>query len=840
MLRIDRVSKALQKFTEEQFLMYGYEGRGIIASEVSEYLCLDRANVSKDLNKLVLEKKAVKLVGRPVVYFHKEVVEEKTGVKLIQNSYSSLKEFRNLFNKNINNTDINQNNSFSRLIGSEDSLKEVIKKAKAAIFYPPHGLTTLITGETGVGKSLFVEAMFRYAKKNKKIDEKSQFVVFNCADYADNQQLLLSHLFGHKKGSFTGAEEEKKGLVEIANGGILFLDEVHRLSSKGQEMLFDLMDKGIYKKLGEVEESHKVDVRIVMATTEEPSNVMLNTFLRRIPVHIHIPSLKVKSFKEKFDLLCHFFKKESNRMGCVIRVNQEVLAFLLSYQFTGNIGQMTSDIQYTCANAYLESLSKGKDEIPILVNHLPHDTNLDISEIEDLRSILYSLPESIVFSPKNIQIKQYKKNNLDGEYKEIRGSWTLLAQQDDQLDRIYIIEEMISNYTGKMIRRNDKERRDSKNNVKNLIIDKGILQIVKNILKDKISTDYIEFFTKIISYHLSIVVEDSKKTNNLFVNKNLKEPTKNSLASTITEEIEIQMKKQLYISISKIDKEIIKGIVSYLINNNNSQVGIVVIMHGDNTAKSIAKTVNQLLGIESVDFVNMCLNSRIQDIYQITKDKVKQLDKGSGVLIMADMGSIKMFEKLLIKEIDNKVKVIDMASTPLILEAAKISLSQNVSLDELYDTLVSIMSRHWQSLNDKDINININNYRHFEKIVIQSLEKILVFLDSEKTYTIFKQILDELLDELNLSITDEFLLKFVIHNSCMIERVFTGDTSFYDNSSQVLEINEMLFASIKSSYNKVEDFFGLSISKAELINIMDMFIYEFPSKFGKVTHKNKI
>ena len=119
--------------------------------------------------------------------------------------------------------------------------------------YPPRGLHTLLLGETGVGKTLFAETIYKYAKSTKVLDEEAPFISFNCADYANNPQLLLSYLFGVKKGTYTGANEDRDGIVEKANGGILFLDEIHRLPPEGQEILFYLIDKGEYRPLGEVE-----------------------------------------------------------------------------------------------------------------------------------------------------------------------------------------------------------------------------------------------------------------------------------------------------------------------------------------------------------------------------------------------------------------------------------------------------------------------------------------------------------------------------------------------------------------------------------------------------------
>ena len=86
--------------------------------------------------------------------------------------------------------------------------------------------------------------MYKYAIYARKLEAKAPFVLFNCADYYNNPQLLLSHIFGHVKGAFTGADVEKEGLVAKANGGILFLDEIHRLPPEGQEMIFYFIDTG--------------------------------------------------------------------------------------------------------------------------------------------------------------------------------------------------------------------------------------------------------------------------------------------------------------------------------------------------------------------------------------------------------------------------------------------------------------------------------------------------------------------------------------------------------------------------------------------------------------------
>ena len=178
---------------------------------------------------------------------------------------------------------------FSSLIGFDGSLRYQVEQCKAAIRYPPNGIPILITGPTGSGKSFLAQIMFEYAIQQKIINPDAPFLIFNCAEYANNQELLSANLFGYIKGAFTGADQDFKGVLEEADGGYLFLDEIHRLPPEGQEKLFLFMDKGIFRRVGETRGWRKARVRFIFATTEKTETFLIGTFLRRIPIAIRIP-----------------------------------------------------------------------------------------------------------------------------------------------------------------------------------------------------------------------------------------------------------------------------------------------------------------------------------------------------------------------------------------------------------------------------------------------------------------------------------------------------------------------------------------------------------------------
>lgn len=206
---------------------------------------------------------------------------------------------------------------FTTFIGADQSLKDAVEKCKLSAGYPNKGMPILLFGSSGVGKSLLAEYIYQYAKFIGTIPEDAPFVVLNCADYANNKELLSSVLFGYKKGAFTGANKDTKGLIEEADKGYLFLDEVHRLSPEGQEKLFRYMDKGIISRMGDSGQNCELNVRLIFATTEG-RETMLDTFLRRIPVDVVLPDFQERTLEEKYELILFLIHQESKTMNAAL------------------------------------------------------------------------------------------------------------------------------------------------------------------------------------------------------------------------------------------------------------------------------------------------------------------------------------------------------------------------------------------------------------------------------------------------------------------------------------------------------------------------------------------
>ncbi len=329
MKKRDRIEQVFHNLLEQN-------PEGVTARQIGAKLGLDRSTASRYLNDLVRLGRAKKQAGRPVRYLPK--------------------------------------NNARNLSGFEPAPAEnqdLLEDALAALLYPPTGLPILFTGETGVGKTYMAKKLAEMAINKDYFPQDTPFVAFNCAEYAQNPELLLAQLFGVKKGAYTGALENRTGLVERANGGILFLDEIHRLPPSGQEMLFYLIDQGTYRRMGETSVEHPVQIRLIGATTEEPEKVLLPALTRRFSVQIEIPPLRNRPVEVREQLVENFFAEEAKQTKIPITVSKESQTRLLTYPCPGNIGQLKSDIQIACARAFLRHINQSDRQVHIQLQDLP-------------------------------------------------------------------------------------------------------------------------------------------------------------------------------------------------------------------------------------------------------------------------------------------------------------------------------------------------------------------------------------------------------------------------------------------------------------------------------------
>ncbi len=202
--------------------------------------------------------------------------------------------------------------------------------------------TVLISGENGTGKELVARAIHDQSNRAKK-----RFVATNCSAFNDN--LLESELFGHRRGSFTGAVADKPGLFEVADGGTFFLDEVGDMSPALQVKLLRVLQEGVFMPVGATEQ-RKVDVRIIAATNRDlTAMVKQSQFREDLYYRLHVVALKVPSLRERKDdipvLVEHFLARLAKRDGTQKVLSQRALAQLMAHDWPGNVRELENEIE---------------------------------------------------------------------------------------------------------------------------------------------------------------------------------------------------------------------------------------------------------------------------------------------------------------------------------------------------------------------------------------------------------------------------------------------------------------------------------------------------------------
>lgn len=262
------------------------------------------------------------LVAQEVVTLHLEITRREDRIKELNKELGSRYKYDNMIGK-------------SKPMQSLYALLDKIKGADS---------TVLIQGENGTGKELIAKAIHYNSNRKDKA-----FVIQNCSAFNDN--LLESELFGHVKGSFTGALKDKKGLFEVADKGTFFLDEIGDTSPTMQVKLLRVLQEGTFTPVGATEQ-RKVDVRIVAATNRnlkemvEQGTFREDLYYRLNVINLRVPPLRER--KEDIPLLAEFFlgkASESSGDGEKRMLTKRALEKLYDYPWPGNVRELQNEME---------------------------------------------------------------------------------------------------------------------------------------------------------------------------------------------------------------------------------------------------------------------------------------------------------------------------------------------------------------------------------------------------------------------------------------------------------------------------------------------------------------
>ncbi len=314
--------------------------------------------------------------------------------------------------------------SFENIIGKSKIIQDVFNLISASA---PTRSTILIQGESGTGKELVARAIHQHSERSK-----APFITVNSGSLPP--ELLESHLFGHVKGSFTGAVSHKKGLFEAADKGSIFFDEISSLNLETQAKLLRVMQEKEFMKLGGTQ-TLKVDTRVIAATNTDLEELIKQNrfredlFYRLNVIKIELPPLRER--KEDIPLLVKHFLEiygEENKKKD-LKVTEDLMELLENYSWPGNVRELENFIERTAV--LTRSKIIGRDQIPSFLlqtknlekdDSLVSNHNIDLKERTRLfqkRAVMDALKKSNGTQKKAAQLLGIKPTTLNEMIKRL-------------------------------------------------------------------------------------------------------------------------------------------------------------------------------------------------------------------------------------------------------------------------------------------------------------------------------------------------------------------------------------------------------------------------------------
>ncbi|MFL9616467.1 sigma 54-interacting transcriptional regulator [Klebsiella pneumoniae] len=824
------------------------------AMAIADSLKQKRSIISHHLNNLHREQRVVKVNGRPVLFLPVTVLRDHHRLAVRHGEYASIQALC-----------ADRQDSLAQLIGAQGSLQEALRQCKAAISYPGAGLPLLLRGPTGTGKSFLARQLWHYAIDEGILPADAPFTVFNCAEYANNPELLTSKLFGHAKGAFTGADKAVPGLIETSNGGVLFIDEVHRLPPEGQEKLFHFMDNGSWRRLGESADERSATVRLIFASTED------------------------------------------------LELDGEIVSQLMRETLEGNVGGLENLIRNICASAWtFGERDSGLLHIKagLLPDRLLADAPFTLQQNSERVMIYRDGDAQPLFSGRHHEYQRLTENicSLCEELAQDNISVRTFEKLIYQNVTLYLDALMNQESTVSL---QDKRLR--------FIEDVGKAIAVNYDLQLNVEFAYLtgRYLTS-----LPLAPRSVAEPVRLVMQRWLDSSA--GLAQRIAEKLLDVVNNKYDLLIDTLDRLAITAIVSNAIDaTSGGKVKALIIAHGYSTASSIAGVANRLIGEKIYQAMDMPMEVAFNDVSRAVVDYLQHTDTRAGVMVLIDMGYTKEIADALLSVINGPLVVVDNVTTRMALNvASEIALGKNI--EQIAEEIVPLNQSRWDVfwpaekkervllvtcitgigtafkfknlmekslLNDFDINIIACEYtrlknsrtavsllhqyeviavvgthdpqlagvpwvgieellgeqghRHLSQLLsgylnekqialinknmvrefsLHNVVNSLTILNAGKTMGHIETIIAEWQNTLGFHFNNNLIISLYVHLSCMIERlVMRNEISHYKDLEQFTRQHGEFIAMVNHSFQRLKILYNVALPVAEIGYIHDIF-----------------
>ena len=795
------------------------ENIGADALNTALDLQLDRANVSKDLNNLWKAGKLIKIHGKPVYYLDYHCLTHHYPNAFFPSIINNGDKVSNYLHEAKKHDEINSNTSTNEkdpldsIIGANGSLSDVIFTAKSAVSYPPYGISSIIYGNSGVGKTLLATRMVEYLCNLKGVAEVPVMTLYG-QNYQNDANLFINALIGMDRGK----GKFQNGILEQCEGGVVIIEQVENLNYTSQALLSMIIQKKKFTSSNNLTTT-PLKTMIILTTSLKEDNRSIESLSSATPIHLKLSDIDQRGIYEKLELIMALLSQEAQNTGISIRIHKDIIAMFAIQKYPNNISDLRNEIQLACSRAFLNTpntknktiyltydclslnmLSQSQDSsipnarIISLLSCIPNNyLQFEADGSSSAQQIFSNAPDAFKDHRINQFIGEFNKNieELDNIDNYVRENINVLKDcPDAQLQSLRIA---INPYVMQVTLRKLQERPEYKLLLSNSQLLYGILLHITNYLKRIQYTD--------------------------------EQPNVNipSLTQPIYTQ-EYQFAKDIYDSFGKTYSFIpssreIDFLASYLaIANqwaNHTTVSILVICHGDSVASQMVSFIKtHIQGEYTIDAIDYSSSMQINDCLELACIKANQINNGVGILIVCDMEPLTSIGDHVFHETGIPARTVSNINLPSLICIVQQSMS---AINDL-DALASGINKEETPTQKLPQNTFIEQIRN--RIIANTVS----FIDTKKATNVLLTCLNNTLDELSIPYSDAIAVKYICHCTNMLERVIKGEPWEYKKINQFYKDHTYLVQVVEHNLEYAANSFGISIPATELAYISEIFI----------------
>lgn len=759
------------------------------AYTISLDLKIDRANISRILNRLWRENELIKIQGRPMYYLHRKTIQNR-----YPNSYipSVIPKNESIFNYLENDKPLEKLiNTDTKMIGNSinESLKGIIDDIEVYSDYPSRFKSMMLYGEQFNGKHYIVYSILNKKDQSNFINLDMRLLEFESVKIKDMVDLIQSSL-----------KKSKNNVVLIENmEECLNQDRINRNF------------KSFLAWMKDYTTNHRLNCFLVILCNVIDINEVDSTLNTVIEKFYFVKNINDRSLKEKYEFIFKFLQQEANIINCSLSISYSVLNCFATARYYNSLNGLLSEIKASLSTAYARK-KEGDSTIFINFENLSETLLESIDNVSEqlaqIKSVNFFLRDKVFFlipGTECIPLSNLLKVTIDNNgmilsENEINKKITL---------REYCLKEMdeAKNFSSNQIYFHPLKKTEDiielfDENIKEDNIKYKLEMHINNVIHIVNQKNYIPFFSV---KHQEIKIE----------NKEIAE----KITKKIEENYHIEYPREEFLFIAMY-------LQLYHEKEHAGPLGILVLCQGNGIAEKYASHVNTMKYSNYCNFMDYLMNEELSLQIEKICSKVRSINRGAGVIILTDFNPMVDIDTLIKARTEIETVTVTPLSLPLLVQ-----IMDMIEANHELSDFKSIKSMNlYQVLNLKEKYINTETQTVLDDVANNILVDSLNFLDAQKaTYTLFRVVM-KIYEDLELQYSKDITIRFIFHGSFMIERVIRNEALVYKDIPAVIEKNARIYQAIDKNLQLVNQIFGITIPPGEIARITDIFVDLIQSK----------